>query len=223
MADTNTTTTATRLISLTIANLNGAAEVYDLVNDDEGLRPAFHEAGRGLTLIKGALQAAKTQLNGGELAQGCRSAMSSLEACNAKSKLAKSVFEEVAQAPRASSFERYKIAVQKEGKGNRVEVLVMGMMTDVCEMAKDGTIEAAMESHVKVLREALEKLSKMEPSIPDEQAGYNITNHGKQQYVVIGGTQNNTRGSGNQFPGASFTGAVHFGVTEGNVKSAIAP
>ncbi|RYP29542.1 hypothetical protein DL767_006670 [Monosporascus sp. MG133] len=192
------------LISETIAVLETTAGDYSIVKDDKGLLKALHEAGRGLLLVKDALQTAQKQLGGRNLAGDPQTAMGSLEACNTKANLSQSIFKDVAQAPEILRFERYKAAVRQEGKGNTVEVLVRGMMNDVCDLAKDRAIKAAMKDHVKGLRDAIDKLSTMELSVLNKVPGNTFSYYGA-------GTQNIHTGSGNQFAGATFSGSVHFG------------
>ncbi|PVH68527.1 hypothetical protein DL98DRAFT_542347 [Cadophora sp. DSE1049] len=205
MAGVNVTSS----ISSTIAILKATKEDYNIVKDDSGLREAFHEAGRGLLLIEDAFQTAKTQLDGRNLAGDPQSITNLLETCNAKAKLSERIFNNVAQAPDTSRFKRYQAAVRQEGKGNTVEVLVTGMMNDVCGLAKDSAIEAAMKTQVKGLRYAIYKLSTMVPSVPNERLGNTFSRYGSGiQFNAHGGTQNNNTGSGSQFLGAS---TVHFG------------
>ncbi len=87
----------------------------------------------------------------------------------------------------------------------------MGMMKDMCALAEDDTMKEAMEDRVVELRGAMAKLSKMEPSVPTEEAGHSYTNWGRDQINAPGGTVNRSEGSGNHFPGATFSGSVSFG------------
>lgn len=203
---------ATGLISEIIAVLKDTTKDYNILNDDKGLREAFHEAGRGLLLVEEALQSARIQIDPCSLAGDHQRAMILLDDCNTKAKVSKSIFKDVAQAVETSRFERYKTAVRQEGKGNTVEVLVKGMMNDISDLAKDSAIEIVMDDQVTGLREAIDKLSTMEPSIPNQGSGDTFSNFGSgNQFNAPGGTQNNNTGSGNQFPGAVFSGSVTFG------------
>ncbi|KAM6512087.1 hypothetical protein FALCPG4_017073 [Fusarium falciforme] len=190
--------TVTDLISTTITTLEAATRHYSVVKDDKGLREAFHEAGRGLLLVGRALQTAKAQLGGRDLAGDPQSAVDSLKECNTNAELSKSIFNAVAQAPETSRFERYKEAVRQEGKGRTVEVLMMGMMNDVCALAENDAIKAAIKDQVIGLRDAIEKLSKMEPSVPKDKPGHTFAHYGSgDQFNTPGGTQNISKGSGN--------------------------
>lgn len=201
--------TVTDLISTTITTLEAATDHYNVVKDDKGLREAFHEAGRGLLLVRQALQTGKTQLGGRNAAGDPQSALDSLKACNANAELSKSIFNAVAQAPETSRFEGYKEAVRQEGKRRTIEVLMMGMMTDVCALAENCAIRAEMEGQVNRLRGAIEKLSKMEASVPNERSGDSFTHFGSgDQLNALGGTVNKSTGDGKHFAGATFSGPV---------------
>ncbi|KAF2477160.1 uncharacterized protein BDR25DRAFT_208321 [Lindgomyces ingoldianus] len=210
MAGTN----VTNLISSTIAILKATTKNYNIVKDDKGLREAFHEAGRGLLLVEEALQTAKIQLDARGSAEDPQSAMSSLEACNTKATLSESIFKDVAEAPETSRFESYKAAVQQQGKGKTAEVLTLWMMKDVCELAENDTIKEIMQNQVKGLRDAIDKLLKMEPSVPKEGSGNTFNSYDdSRQFNAPGGTQDINTGSGNQFSRTIFSGSVTFGRT----------
>ena len=170
------TVTISNLFAHTINAVEAATNYYNSVKDDRSLREAFHEAGRSQSFVRQALQAANSNLGDREPTE---KAAELVEACHAKAKLSEGIFKEVAQAPENSRFERYKEAVQ-ERKGSTVEALAVGMMKNMCELAEDDTMKAAMEDRVVELRDAMAKLSKMEPSVPTEEAGHNFTNWGRE-------------------------------------------
>jgi hypothetical protein len=92
-----------------------------------------------------------------------------------------------------------------------VEVLMMGMMNYVCVLAENDAIRAGLEDQVNALRGAIEQLSKMEPSVPNEGSGNTFTHFGSGDMLnAPGGTVNKSTGSGNHFPGATFSGSVTF-------------
>ncbi|RYP16756.1 hypothetical protein DL765_004933 [Monosporascus sp. GIB2] len=200
----------TDLISSTIAILRATIENYNLVKGDKGLRVAFHGAGQGIFLVEEALQTTKFQLDGRDLAGDPQTAIRSLEACNIKAKLLESIFKDVAQGPEASRLERYITAVRRESKENTAEALVTGMMNDACDLANNSTIEAAMKDQVKGLRDAINELSTMESSVPNELLGDSFSNSSSgRQFNNTKGTQYNSTDGGKQFFG-NFTGAVTF-------------
>ncbi|KAF5228485.1 hypothetical protein FAUST_11032 [Fusarium austroamericanum] len=201
----------TDLIPTTMTNLEAATRHYSVIKGDKGLSETFHDAGRGQLLVGRALQTAKTQLGGRDLAGDPQSAMDSLKECNANAKLSKNIFNAVAQAPETSRLECYKEAMRQEGKGRTVEVLMMGIMNYVCVLGENGAIRAGLEDQVNALRGAIEQLSKTEPSVPNEGSGNTFTHFGSGDMLnAPGGTVNKSTGSGNHFPGATFSGPVTF-------------
>ncbi|KAM6516690.1 hypothetical protein FALCPG4_014864 [Fusarium falciforme] len=189
----------TALISSTITTLEEVIHHHNDVKDDNGLPEAFHEAGRGLLLVNQALQAAQRNS-----AKEPQSAMSPVWACNTKANSSASIFKAVAKAPETWRFKVYEAAVRQEGNGQTVEVLVVGMMNDVCALAEN----FAIQDQVKGLREAIEK---MEPSLPKEGSGDTFTHYGSGDMLnAPDGTVNKSTGSGNHFPGATFSGSVTF-------------
>jgi hypothetical protein len=192
----------------TIANIKATTEHYKIVYDDKDLPKAFHEAGRGLLLIQNALETAEPELCENGLVDGQASA---LEACNRKSKQSESVIREVVAEQKLSRYVRYKSAVQEKGEGHKLEVLIRGMMQDVCNLAENNMVKAVTEQQIQGLRDAMDKLSKMEPSVPSEDSGHTFSSHDtSHQFNAIGGTQNNNPGNGNQFSGSTFNEAVNF-------------
>ncbi|KAJ4287414.1 hypothetical protein N0V88_007686 [Collariella sp. IMI 366227] len=191
----------------TINAVEAAATYHNFVKDDKSFRESFHEAGRIQGLVRQVLQAANSHLGGRKPTEKTAELV---EACHAKAKLSVGIFKGVAQAPEGLRFERYKEVI-RERKGSTVEVLALGMMKYMCELAETDAMKAAMEDQVVNLRDAIAKLSRMEPSVPTEEAGHNFTNWGRDQINAPGGTVNRSEGTGNQFPGATFSGSVTFG------------
>lgn len=100
--------------------------------------------------------------------------------------------------------------MQQHSKGSTVEMLTVGMMTDVCELAKDDAIKAGMGDQVQVLEDEICKLSSMQPSVPKEGLGNTFYSFGGKQFNAPHGTLNHSEGSGPQFPGATI-GSMSFG------------
>jgi hypothetical protein len=95
-----------------------------------------------------------------------------------------------------------------------VETLILQMMKDVCKLAEDEAMKEAMGGHATELRTMMDKLSKMEPSLPTEEARHSFTKSGNDQIITLGGhsiVNRSEGGTGHQFPGANFSGAVSFG------------
>jgi maltooligosyltrehalose synthase len=198
------------LISTTTDVVQATAGDYSLVKDDKALQHAFHESGRDLLVVKEALHTARNQIQSRGLAGQSQVFMKSLKACNEKALLSRRIFENVARSPEIKRAECYRAAVRQAGQGNTVEALVEGMMKDVCELAKSCTSDAAMKKQVQALRDAIGRLSTIEPSVEASRNYFNNYGSG-HQYNNPGGTQNNNTGSGTMLEGAIFHGPVNFG------------
>ncbi|KXX73584.1 hypothetical protein MMYC01_208745 [Madurella mycetomatis] len=191
------------VLSDTIAILEAATGHHTTIHNDKSLPEVFHKAAHGLFRVSELLQLIETHP---------QDALDASESCNKKARLSEEMFREVSQAPETLRFQYYRAAVRRRGRESMVEVLASGMMDDVCSLAGDGALNEVTKSQAEGLRALIEELAAMEPSVPDDRARYTFANYGPgNQFNAPGGTQNNNMGSGNQFPGATFSGAVHFG------------
>lgn len=183
--------------------LDTANSQYEAVKNEKSLQESFHEAGRTVPLIQQALQEAKP-----DAARTTRNTISALRDCNTKAEVLRDMLEAVAEASETSRAEAYRAAVKQVSNGRTIEVLVLGVMADMCGLAED----LAIEEKVEEIQVAMDKLSKMESSLPKAESG-NVFNHygSGNQYNAPGGAQNVSKGNGNHFPGASFFGPTTFG------------
>ncbi|KAK6703661.1 hypothetical protein SNK04_013591 [Fusarium graminearum] len=201
------------LIERTTPILEAAEAEYEKVNKDNKLRLVFHQAGKGLALVKKTLELVKPHLQNRDLGGGLEDAKNSIKACTRKVTSAEWMFRQVALAPENSRFGVYNKLLAREGKQYMVEVLVQGMMKDVCELVKQSGIEERMQDEVEDLRDAINAFEDMVPSAPTEEKGHNVSNFGDgDQFSAAGfAEQNNNTGSGNQLPGGVFNREVNFG------------
>lgn len=202
-------TTVANLISESVAIIEATVEDHITVHEDESLREVFHEAGRGLQLVKEALEMVRTRLHGHNMTEH---SMSLIKSCKTKAELSEEIVRHVARGPSTSRSLSYKAALQQKSGGKSVENLTVGMMDDMCHLAQNMKAEKALDNLVGRLRVAMAKLSAMEPSMPNEGRGQNFHSYNEsRQYNAPGGTQNNNSTGGNQFPGAFFSGPINFG------------
>ncbi|CAF3500189.1 unnamed protein product [Fusarium graminearum] len=200
--DSTLSTAVEPYIRRTVTALRSAASEHDAVKEDTTLQEAFHEAGRTLPLIQKALEESPAELQG-----VTQKTLESLRECHVKAEICKAIFLAVADAQPEKRQEAYKEAVQKRSKGRTVEELVIGIATDVCGLGEILVIQ----KHVEGLRGAIDRLSKMEPSLPKAKTDGVFNSYGSgDQLNAPGGTVNKSTGSGNQFPGANFSGSVYF-------------
>ncbi|OAQ71445.1 hypothetical protein VFPPC_03743 [Pochonia chlamydosporia 170] len=194
------------LLSTTVETLKAAMHCYTTVKDDNSLRRAFHGAGERLRYVVQVLEAAKAHIARHGLDGDLEEPQNLLQVCSTKVKQSQGIFQMVARAPQTSRLPFYKAAVKQLGNGQVVEDLVKGMMIDVCVFAENNAIRGMMRNEVAVLRNAIETLSNMEPSLSTERSGDNYNNWS------AGDMLNAPRGkvTKNNFSGATFSGTVSF-------------
>ncbi|KAI0184169.1 hypothetical protein EV127DRAFT_444970 [Xylaria flabelliformis] len=124
--------------------------------------------------------------------------------------MTKTVCDAVAKVPDTKKLECYRMAVQQKSDGMTVEALVIGMMKHICEAAENHPSESSMEDQIRRLRDKMDKLSQMEPSIPKEGHHF-VARDNAHQFNSLGGDQNNISGSGTQFIRSHVNGGVTYG------------
>lgn len=191
------------LVSGTITIIDTVIKVYNDVQDAHGIPSTFREITQRLPLIRNTLGMAEAHIVEGSLdEESCRAIEPIIEGCRDKALHLETIFRRVVPQANISSLDRYRIALRALGKGNRVEVLMKGMLADVQLLAGNQAFKIN-EVEIGRLVKAIEELSAMPPSLPEDRPVDSINNYG---YGTIftntgGGTQNNNTGSGKQFVG----------------------
>lgn len=195
-------------LSNTITALDDAAKSYNEIQNDRTLPEAFHAAGKNLPVVLTVIKAAKSQLR--DRATLPSGALKALRECKTKAQLLRTVFQEVAQA-KEDRLDHYKSLIKQGGRKHLAETLVIGLMTETCTLAKDADIKQPPEANIETLKQKIDQLSQMDPSLSYDE-DYTFAHFGSgDQFNATGGTQNNNTGGGNQFSGARFDGTVNFG------------
>ncbi|PON25200.1 hypothetical protein TGAM01_v205887 [Trichoderma gamsii] len=196
-------------ISNIVTAVQAAMSNYQIVQHDKRLGDTFHEAGRKLTLIDNALSTIQTKTQG-DIAQA---ASTSLESCNITATSLETIFKKVSEAPIDERQQSYEAYIGPNGKSNLVEALAVKMMEHIRTLATECDMEKENERQLLVeLQAEIKKLQDLKPSVPIEQkvANHFLNPGNGNQFNAAGGTQNNATGSGSQFSGVTFTGAVTF-------------
>jgi hypothetical protein len=201
-------TNAAAFVSNIVAILEVAEKHYIVVRGDSRLREAFHGAGQGLSTVKNTLMTAHGALQGHKLPIDGQPATNMIDTCKTNATLSERILKEVAEAPERSRAWLYAEAVRKDD-GERLEVLVLSMMNEVCNFAQYPAIKDVMVEQVEALRNAMELLRNMGSSVVDDGPGtFNNLGPGKQ-FNNTGGTQHNVMDNAKQFFG-NFSGEVTF-------------
>jgi len=189
------------LISAAISIFDAVTTLFDAIKDAQGLPQAFREVAARLPLVQDVLQTVAKQVNKSHIDDGSYEAMKTLlESCKSKASALETVLQKTISPPEASRLERYYLAVKSLGKGNRVEILMKGILQDMQLLVGNNALKAASESQVQTLLTAVEELSTIPPSAPDEDGSHIYLNYGSgPQAINNDGTQNINTGSGHQF------------------------
>ncbi|KAL2048193.1 hypothetical protein N7G274_000104 [Stereocaulon virgatum] len=197
------------LISSIITIIDTTTQVYSAVEDEAGLPKDFKKAAAKLPLISKLLEDAETYVS--------KSADKTIEAafrpiiedCKTQATALQQLFEKV--IPKGDSrWDRYVKAARTIGKGGRVETLIQRVLDDL-QLMTSKFPEATTSRRKEKLVEAIEEVSKMEPSLPDDfdqMPTYAYYGSGPQNINASNGTQNDNTGAGHQNTG---TGSQYIG------------
>lgn len=191
------------LISSIITIIDATTQVYEAVEDEAGLPTNFKKAAAKLPLISKLLEDAETYVSKSADKTIEAAFRPTIENCKTQATQLQKLFEKV--IPEGDSrWDRYMKAARTIGKGCRVESLIQGILDDLQLMATKFP-EVTTSRKKEKLAEAMEEVSKMEPSLPDDfdqMPRYAYYGSGSQNINASNGTQNNNTGAGNQNIGA---------------------
>ncbi|KAI4596291.1 hypothetical protein KJ359_005420 [Pestalotiopsis sp. 9143b] len=180
------------VISAVITIIDTIKQIYDGVHDTTGLPEAFREVASRLPLVRKILESVDNHLRGNETHNSAGEAEAVLGQARTKVLALRTLFDKVIPLDDDPRMERYIKLVRTLGKGNKVETLMLGLMTDVQLSVSKCGLENATSQQIDQLRTAIEEISKIEPSIADSelpQWSFTNTNHGS-------GTQTNNNVEG---------------------------
>ncbi|KAH6641786.1 hypothetical protein F5144DRAFT_643434 [Chaetomium tenue] len=136
------------VISGIIAIIDATLKIYSAANDASGLPEAFRDVALRLPLVSRTLQIISENTPDDEWRQA--------------------MTPDVVPQAGASKMDRYALAALTWGKGNTVESLMKGMLEDVQLLTSNRVAQLSTRTSVAVvIREAIEKVSAIPPSLPD--------------------------------------------------------
>jgi len=192
------------------------SSAYQTIQRLKGLPKAFEVVGQNIPLLEDTLELVRTQLRE-RLQENSiddltkESIETILNRCRTRAKKLKTIFDEIHGKNKENNAREwsalddfYRKRVLTLGKANRVETLMQGMLDDLKNLTMNQVFRLASQRQVEMLEkrlmEAIDKLSKVEPSIDDaefEKGGGNTINQtnkdggeGKIFYTERGSTMN---------------------------------
>ncbi|PNP80378.1 hypothetical protein FNYG_05977 [Fusarium nygamai] len=189
------------LVSAIVGIVEAIGKVSKTLRDAKDIPRAFNEVAERLPLVRDTLQSVESHISHAT-EDGVYEAMKKvLENCREKAEQLQEIFRAVAPSERISRIKRYSLAVRRLGKGSLVEILAKGMMEDAHALVLAHSAQAATESQVMELSEAIRELSTIEASLPDESAASQM-HYGSGDNIAgskYGGNHTEFSGSGTAY------------------------
>lgn len=189
------------VIANDIAIVEATKKVYDAANDRSGLPTQFRDVASKLPLVNDILRTASQYVRTSGLDIIPDPFASTIKACDTKATQLQAIFKNVVPHENKTRLKRYYRAVRAIGKGGRVETWMKGMLEDLQLLSINHATKVVTEDQSKQLKEAIEVVSKLEPSVPDEEfekTGHIFNNYGSgPMNNPVGGKNFFVQGSGN--------------------------
>ncbi|KLU83127.1 hypothetical protein MAPG_02192 [Magnaporthiopsis poae ATCC 64411] len=200
-------------IASVVAIIGAISTTYKTISTITGLPKAFEQVGKHLPLVQGMLEDIRGRLGRTTINDGQReSILGVLSDCDDRAKELKRVFDALEKKcnedQKARSWARvrgwYREALCGM-KGHLVETLMNGILEDVKKLSLHEIFRLATREDVKHIQEALEELSKVEPSLDDSEFESRGSIYATQT-VAQGafGQQNNPSGGSNSFTSGKY-------------------
>lgn len=174
------------LISNIISIIEAIKTVYDAARDAKGQPEAFRQVAARLPLVLEVLHSAEEKAQAlDEAAQEQLEPI--IESCKAKAENLNKIFQKVIRKDDDKWYDRYKRALSTSGKANKVECLMEGILKDIQVLVCQRLTGTATEAQVKEIREAINEMSEISSSLPDEAGGVVQTNRdGGDNFANVG-------------------------------------
>ncbi|KAH9225074.1 hypothetical protein DL95DRAFT_254155, partial [Leptodontidium sp. 2 PMI_412] len=156
------------LIGAVVGLVEATIAISNSIQDLKGLPDAFGEVHKRLPLVEETLQAARRQFESESTDDESAGKIEPfLRSCNDKVLELKEIFEKIASSKKKSAMSLYRTIVLKLGKEHRVEVLMKNILEDLQILTSNQVFQVATQAQMAMLRDAIEELSQVKPSIPD--------------------------------------------------------
>ncbi|KAJ8122476.1 hypothetical protein ONZ43_g1342 [Nemania bipapillata] len=157
------------LVTGTINIVSALKTTYDAANNTQGLPQAFNEVAERLPLVRDTLQVTEDRLRALSPDEPTSSAIrTTVKEAHEKARKLEIIFQKCLPHEDASRLSRYVAALRILGKGNKVEVLMRGLLENVQDLANNQAIRAATAEQVSALARAVEAVGALEPSVSDD-------------------------------------------------------
>jgi N-terminal domain on NACHT_NTPase and P-loop NTPases len=183
-------------ISAVIGIIDASIKLYDSARKDLKLSETFEAVGRRLPIILDTLQTCKNHLEpikGSMPADVCEALEKILDDCDEKAGKLRQIFEKALPGEKDTWEKRYLKVVQRLGKGNKVEELMVLITEDVQLIVNNHVVKSAKPEQSAELENIVKEMKSVKSSVPEEESSAMTFNSGSGQQVNNNapvGTQN---------------------------------
>jgi hypothetical protein len=164
------------ITAATITIIQTISSTYNAIQSLKGLPKAFKEVGQELPLVEETLELVRCHLQTPNIDESAQKAIEPIiKSCQEKTNALNEIFKEIDKRKKndkeakdwADFVSSYRTAMLRMGKAHRVEVLMKGILDGLRGLATHQLFTLATKAQVDKLEDAIKKLSKVEPSLPD--------------------------------------------------------
>ena len=195
-------------ISAVVTILEASINIYDSARNGMKLSETFEVVRPRLPVVLYILQTCKKKLEPGKdlmPSDVCKALEKMVDACDDKARKLKEIFEKVIPGEKDTWKKRYTKAIQRLGKGNKVEHLMAGLTQDVQLIVNHHAVNSATPEQNVELEEILKDMKSVKSSTVEEE-------HSLLTFHSGGGAQTNNvnSGSGQQINKNAHVGTQNF-------------
>lgn len=195
-------------ISAVIGILDASIKIYESVGKDVKLSEAFQTVGRRLPIILDTLKTCKDHLNpiqGSLAVDVCEALEKIVDVCDEKAGRLRQIFEKSLPGENDKWETRYLKIVQRLGKGNKVEELMLSITEDVQLLVNYHAVTTVNPEQKAELDNIIKEMKSVPSSVPE-------TSSAAPSFHSGGGAQTNNvnSGSGQQINNNAAVGTQNF-------------
>lgn len=187
-------------VDRTIVILEAVAIFYNKLEDAGHLGQLFRQVGKWFPLARETLRTIHKCVSGSRFSEETYGPMKRLlEESERNAQHLESIFQAIAPPPDTSRNTRYHAAVRSLGRRNQVEVLMKELLQDIRILAEDSAIRGETRYQVERLHVAIDELSAVPLSVPEEEPSPIVSHFGISGQINIVGAQNINTGGRMQY------------------------
>jgi hypothetical protein len=188
------------VISAVISILDVSTKLYATIENSDVLPETLKDVTRRLPLARNTLQIVEEGLKDPQIdPRTFRSIKTIVKNCEDKAERLQEILGQLVIGPKASRLDRYRLAVRRLGKEDKVEKLMQSLLEDIQLLAANQAVKMVEDkSLMDELQVAIQTLSQTRPAIAESYTTISHGGTGDQMNNTGNGRQYNHMGSGTQ-------------------------